>query len=242
MGTADRERELLDAFVDLADTLVRDYDVAEFLYMLSERCHRVLDVDAVGVLLSHDGRLHLTAASTEDMAELEVFEVQKDQGPCVDAFRQGTQVFDEDLSAARDRWPQFAPKALGHGHRSVCALPLRLRDERIGALNMFRRKPGPFPERDVRTAQALADVATIGILQERNVRQSTALSGQLQRALDSRVVIEQAKGVVATQQGVSMREAFEAIRRHARSNGRRLAAVSQDIVNGDLRLGDSDAA
>lgn len=231
------EDVLLDTFVELADTLVNDFDVTDLLYTLCHRCHELLEVDAVGVLLAtYRGQLLLSAASTEVMEELELFQMQREEGPCVDAFRAGEQVVELDMGAVPDRWPSFVPRARALGFRSVFAFPLRLRGERIGALNMFRRSQRPFEQRDMRVAQAIADVATIGILQERAVRDAETLAGQLQQALDSRVVIEQAKGVVATRLGISVREAFEHLRRESRTSGRTLRDVCQEAVDGTLRL------
>ena len=228
----EREASLARAFVELADTLVNDYEVADFLYMLCDRANQVLSVDAVGVLVTDEtGALRLSAASTEEMRVLELFEVQQRQGPCYDAFENGNQIAEGDVQAAEDRWPEFVPKALTRGFKSVHAFPLRLRNERIGALNMFRYERGAFDDRDVQAGQALADVATIGILQERAVREERGRAKQLQHALDSRVLIEQAKGVLAARMGLEMNEAFNLIRRHARDNNTRIRLVCRDVID-----------
>lgn len=224
------------AFVDLADTLVRDFEILDFLDLLCRRCVEVLDVSAAGVLLADENReLRLVAASSEAMRVLEVFEVQNDEGPCLEAYRVGEQVAASDLSAASDRWPRFAPKATEAGFRSAFGFPLRLRADRIGALNLFCTTASDLVVADVRAAQALADIAAIGILQERALREANALSDQLQHALHSRVMIEQAKGIVASQLGVEMGEAFDCLRRHSRQNNIPLREVAAATIDGAVR-------
>jgi GAF domain-containing protein len=231
----EREGRLVRAFVDLADTLVGDYDVGDFLHVLCERCVEIFDFDAVGVLLlgEHE-QLRLTAASSEQLRVLELFEIQQEEGPCQDAYQTGAQVTQHDLRQADERWPRFAPAALDAGFRSVYAFPLRWRDDRIGALNMFRAEPGPFDELDIAAAQALADVAAIGILQQRALAEAKLRAEQLQHALNSRVVIEQAKGVIAERLGIDPEEAFERLRRHARNNQRRLHDSARMVVEGKV--------
>jgi GAF domain-containing protein len=229
-----REERLARAFVDLADTLVRDFEILDFLDLLCQRCE-VLDVSATGVLLADkDQELRLVAASSEAMRVLEVFEVQNDEGPCLEAYRSGEQVVATDLSEASSRWPRFAPKAMEEGFRAAFGFPLRLRTDRIGALNLFCTTASDLEPADVRAAQALADIAAIGILQERALTEAHALSEQLQHALHSRVIIEQAKGIVASQLGVDMGEAFDRLRRHSRQRNVPLRDVAAATIDGEL--------
>ena len=238
-----RERLLAEALVEAADTLVDDFDVIEFLHTLAERCVQLLDVDAAGLMLADQhGVLHATAASAESARLLELFELQADAGPCVDAFRTGLPVVNADLRANYARWPRFAEAAEATGYVSVHALPLRLRTTVIGALNLFCSGPGPLTEDDVRNGQALADVATIGILAQRTIHQSELLSAQLQNALNSRVIIEQAKGVLSERRKISVDEAFTLLRRHARTANQRLSDLAREVAEGsstdeDLQYG-----
>ncbi|MEO7982381.1 MAG: GAF and ANTAR domain-containing protein [Sporichthyaceae bacterium] len=237
-----RERRLAEAFVDLADTLVDDFDALDFLHALATHCIALLDVDEAGLMLvDTEGRLRVAASSTEQVRQLELFEVQNEEGPCLDCFATGAAVFVDDIVAEPPRWPRFAGAAVDAGFRSVVALPLRLRDETIGALNLFRASPGPLPDSDRALGQALADVATIGILQERGSRRRAVLARQLQEALDSRIVIEQAKGVLAERAGMHVDAAFDGLRAFARQHGLRLSEVARRVVAGDLNLEVVDA-
>lgn len=233
-----REDRLARAFVEFSDTLVRGYDVAEFLDRVCERCVEVLEVSAVGALLTDGaGRLGLVSASTQAVAVLETLQVQRQEGPCLDAYRSGERVVVPDLRAAAGRrWPVFTPRALAVGLTAVCALPMRLRDARIGALNVFQATPGGFDEEATRAGQALADVATIAILQARAVQDATRLAGQLEHALASRVVIEQAKGMLAERLGVDPDTAFARLRRHARLGGLGLTEMARRVVEGSFTL------
>jgi transcriptional regulator with GAF, ATPase, and Fis domain len=228
-----REEQLVEAFVEVADTLVDDFDVIEFLHAVAGHCVRLLEVDAAGVMLSDQrGQLHATAASTESARLLELFELQVDAGPCLDAFRTGAQVVNADLQTSQERWPRFAEAAQASGFVSVHALPLRLRTTVIGALNLFRARPGVLSEPDVRTGQALADVATIGILAQRSLTQAELLTGQLQNALNSRVIIEQAKGVLAERRRVTVDEAFVLLRSYARTHNLHLSDLARQVADG----------
>lgn len=239
----ERESRLARTFVELADTLLDDYDVNEFLQRLTERCEVLVEASAVGVLLTgEESKLRLAAASTDDMRALELFELQQAEGPCYEAFLSGDQVRADDLEDETERWAQFTPRALELGYRSVHGFPLRLRQQRLGALNVFFDRPGPFSEADILALQALGDVATIGILQQRVVHESTELSTQLQTALDSRVVIERAVGILVERRGLGTQEAFDWIRGHARDNNQRLRAVAQAIVDGAVSAGEGDGA
>ena len=238
MMKGSREERLAGAFVDLADTLVDDFDVLDFLHSLATHCIALLDVDEAGLMLADgSGRLVVAASSTEQVRLLELFEVQNDEGPCLDCYASGEPVLIEDLAADQPpTWPRFGAEATAAGFRSVVALPLRLRNETIGALNLFRADPGPLVEEDRSLAQALADVATIGILQERGSSRRERLARQLQEALSSRIVIEQAKGVLAERAGVHVDAAFQLLRSYARSHGLQLSEVARRVVARDLDL------
>ena len=226
---------LIRTLVELADTLVDDFDIVDLLTLLSDRCVEVLDVSAAGIMLvSAEGDLRVIASSSETMRIVELFEVQSDEGPCVDCYRHGARIVNTDLDAATDHWPQFAAVAIKSGFRSADALPMRLRGTIIGALNLFRDHPGELGEDDARAAQALADVATIAILQHRAGLEAGVLNAQLNQALQSRIVIEQAKGVIAERARVDTDEAFARLRHHARSNNLRLADVARDVAGGKL--------
>jgi len=234
-----REAALVRAFVFLADTLVADYDVVDFLHELCDRCVEVLGVAAAGVLLADpQGQLTLVSASNADMRALEVFELQRAEGPCAEAYRDGHVVTVGDLSGCVERWPNFAPRAMQIGLRSALAVPISLRAQRIGALNLFATEPGRFEEADVLAARGLADVTAIGILQERAAREQEEVAGHLQHALDSRVLLEQAKGAISERLGVGPDEAFDLLRRYARPRGLKLSQVARDAVERRLSVSD----
>jgi transcriptional regulator with GAF, ATPase, and Fis domain len=238
-----RDQLLGEAFVQAADTMVDDFDVIDFLHTLAERCVQLLDVDAAGLMLADNlGQLHATAASSENARLLELFELQGDAGPCVDAFRTGTPVVNADLEANQHRWPRFAEAARATGFTEVHALPLRLRETVIGALNLFCSQPGRLSEDDTRIGQALADVATIGILAQRNVHQAELLTMQLQNALTSRVIIEQAKGVLAERHKISVDQAFTLLRKYARNHNQRLSDLARDVAEGRVTVPAADLA
>jgi GAF domain-containing protein len=229
-----REQALAETFVMLADTLVEDYDIVDLLDRLATACVTLLGVTATGLLLDDQkGNLAVVASSSEETRLLEVFQLQNEQGPCLDCVRTGTAVTSADLAADLARWPLFVPAAVAAGFRSVAALPLRLRDQTIGGLNLFRDGVGPVPDADQRLAQALADVATIGILQQRSAHRSARLAEHLQLALNSRVIIEQAKGVLAERNAVDMTTAFDALRRHARQRNIKLTDLALAVIRGD---------
>jgi GAF domain-containing protein len=232
-----REKTLAETFVLLADTLVDDYDIVDLLDQLVTGCVKLLGVTAAGLLLDDQrGNLAVVASSDESTRLLEIFQLQNNEGPCLDCVRSGTAVSSDDLQNDRERWPRFVPAAIDAGFRSVAAVPLRLRDQTIGGLNMFHARPEPIPDDDRRLAQALADVATIGILQRRSSHRSTQMAEQLQHALSSRVAIEQAKGVLAERRGVDMDLAFAALRQHARTNNLKLTDVALAVVRGELEI------
>lgn len=234
---AQREALLIDTFVELTDTMVSEFDVVEFLSGLASRCVELFDVSDAGLMLTDtDGAMHVAASSSHRIELLEVLELQHDEGPCPDAFRTGAPVQSSDLSADLDRWPIFARAALDDGFRSATALPLRLRNDVIGALNLFRTTAGKLPDNDARAAQALADVAAIGILQNRAMRESALLAEQLGYALNSRVAIEQAKGVIAHRLDITTNEAFDVLCSYARSDNRRLVECATAVVDRSLDL------
>jgi GAF domain-containing protein len=233
----DREQLLAEAFVGLADTLVDDYDVIDVLDRLVGHSVALLAADAAGIMLVDPrGRLRVVASSSEESDWTELMQIQADEGPCIDCVRTGEPVTITDLDTAAAHWPRFAAAlheriAPDEGrYRSVHALPLRLRGEAIGGMNLFHTRPGPLPAADLRLGQALADIATIGILQERAIRHGEILTEQLQHALNARVVIEQAKGVLAQLGNVPMDLAFDRLRRYARSNNLLLGDVARQVV------------
>ncbi|HEX9823180.1 MAG TPA: GAF and ANTAR domain-containing protein [Actinomycetota bacterium] len=229
-----REAELSRTFVEMADTLVGDFDVIDFLHNLAGRCVQLLDVDAAGLMLADQGgNLRVVASSSEQARLLELFEVQAEEGPCLECFRTGTPVIEERIETS-DRWPRFRERALEAGFRSVQAEPMRLRDQVLGALNLFRTREGGLPAEDISISRALAGVASIGLIQERALREARVLADHLQTALNNRVIIEQAKGVLAERMELDMSAAFERLRRHARNHNQRLAQVARDVVDGVL--------
>jgi GAF domain-containing protein len=236
-----RETMLARALVELADTLVSDFDVTELLTVLTDRCIDVLDVAAAGIMLaSPAGDLRVMASSSEEMRLLELFELQSQEGPCLDCYNSGQPVVNVDLAGDDPRWPQFAQRATAAGFRSVHALPMRLRGSVLGALNMFHVDTGQMRPADVAAAQALADVATIAILQHRAAAEAKLLNEQLSEALNTRIVIEQAKGMIAQRRGVHMEAAFTALRDHARTHNLRLADVARDVIDGHQDLASPD--
>jgi GAF domain-containing protein len=235
-----RETLLISTMVELADTLVEDFDVVELFSLLTDRCVELLDVTASGLMLSApSGELRLAASSSERIRVVELFEIQADEGPCPDCFRTGAPVINADL-AASSAWPRFTPMALEAGFRAVHAVPMHLRERTIGALNLFRDEPGQLSGEDVAAAQAFADVATIGILQHQANLNYQSLNAQLNRALESRIVIEQAKGMISERTGVDMDAAFSRLRGHARNHNLLLADVARSIVDGSVPAGTLD--
>ena len=222
-------------FVELADTLVDEFDPVEFLQTLTDRSVELLGADAAGLMLADQrGALQLMASTMERARDLEVFELQHREGPCLECFATGRPVVNVDLTEAHERWPVFTPAAVSAGFRATHALPLRLRREVVGAMNLFTEEPSRLDEAHVAIGQAMADVATIGLLHERNLREQTALSEQLQTALHSRVLIEQAKGVLAARADIAVAEAFVRMRAYARRHGLALTAVATAVVDGSV--------
>lgn len=223
--------ELADVFVEVADTLVADFDLVDFLYNLCEHAAAICDAMAAGILLADpQGRLQYIAASSERAGVVELFQLQNSEGPGYDCFQTGQAAVNLDLTHPDGRWPEFAEAATRAGFRSVHAIPMRLRREVIGTLNVFGSDASRLEAADVRVVQALADVATIAILQARSVDRAETLSEQLQQALVSRVAVEQAKGALSKLRGVGVDQAFALMRTHARSNQQRLGSVADAIL------------
>ncbi|WP_298993159.1 GAF and ANTAR domain-containing protein [uncultured Pseudokineococcus sp.] len=228
-------QRLARVFVELADTLVDDFDVVDFLTMLTERCVELLEADAAGLMLADQrGSLQLVASTARQSRLLELFELQHDQGPCLDCFASGQALMNISADEATQRWPTYAAAAAQAGFATTHAVPLRLRERVIGALNLFSVTGRDLVEDDLVVGRALADVATIGLLQERSLREQTVLSEQLQAALDSRVTIEQAKGVLAERARVDVPEAFTLMRAYARGQGTTLTMVATAVIAGTI--------
>lgn len=232
-----RESVLARTMVELADSLVEDFDIVELLTTLSDRCVDVLDIAAAGIMLADgDGNLRAMTSSNDAMRVVELFEIQSQQGPCLDCYRTGQAVVNQDLAILNGRWPTFAPVAVSSGFRAADAIPMRLRGHVIGALNLFRTETGSLNDDDVAAAQALADIATIAILQNRITVEGREVNTQLTAALSSRIVIEQAKGMIAERQQVPVEQAFARLRNHARHHNLRLADLARDTVAGSVDL------
>jgi GAF domain-containing protein len=228
---------LAEVFVEVADTLVDEFDLIDFLHRLADSVSDVTEGSSAGLLLAdHNDTLHYMTASTDEAEHLELFQLQHAEGPCLDCYHSKKPVVINDLAQARDRWPNFAPRALDVGIHSVHAFPMRLRERVIGAMNVFGDGGLHLDDQDIRIVQALADVATIAILQERAIASAELLTEQLQGALNSRIVIEQAKGMIARDHDVSVEAAFAALRRHARGTHARLADLASGIVSGEVDL------
>ncbi|WP_410787206.1 ANTAR domain-containing protein [Kribbella sp. C-35] len=231
------DRRLREVFIELSDTLVDDFDVIEFLDRLAARCSELLGVSACGILLAdHHGALNLVAASTEQARLIELIQLQNLEGPCFDAYSTGRPVQHPDLRTARDRWPRFTAAAVSTGYLSVQALPMRLRDTVLGAVALFSPATGELDADTITLGQALADAATIGIVHQRAMARQEIVTEQLQTALDSRIVIEQAKGFLSHSLDIDVDEAFALMRSYARANNRRLTDVAKDVVQARLTL------
>jgi GAF domain-containing protein len=230
-----REEWLASTLVELADTLVAEFDLVDFLSMLAERSVELFGAVEAGLMLADpNGELRFMAASSERTKILELFELQNSEGPCLDCFRSGEQVVNQRLGDPPDRWPRFSVEALAAGFVSVHALPLRVRGKCIGAINLFHATARRLDPVDVLLGQAMADIATIGILQERTINEAAVLAEQLGRALDSRIILEQAKGRLAERNGVDVDQAFALLRAYSRGHNRRLADVTAAFLSGEL--------
>jgi GAF domain-containing protein len=230
-----READVVRVLVEMADTLVDDYDVVDLLTGLADRSVSMLGASAAGVMLaSPAGSLGLVASSSEAMRLLELFELQSREGPCLDAFLTGEAVEIEVLQAGAGRWPVFSAAAADAGFHSVVALPLRLRHVTLGALNMLNTSPDPMDEANIIVARAFADLAALSIVQHRASTEAQRVNQQLSSALNSRIVIEQAKGVISERAGVELAEAFSRLRAWARNHNLRLTDVAQSAVDATL--------
>jgi transcriptional regulator with GAF, ATPase, and Fis domain len=231
------DRRVREVFIELADTLVDDFDIIDFLDRLAELCSELLGVSACGILVvDHHGVLNLVAASTEQARLVELIQLQNSEGPCLEALTTGQPIQHPDLRASDTPWPRFAAAAVDAGYLSVQALPMRLRDTVIGALNLFGAETGPLDDDTIAFGQALADAATIGIVHQRAIIRHEVVTEQLQTALNSRVLIEQAKGFLSHSLGLGVDEAFKELRAYARANNRRLTEVAEDVVQDRLTL------
>jgi transcriptional regulator with GAF, ATPase, and Fis domain len=233
---ASREQRLIETLILLADTLVGDFDVLDLFYVLVDSVPDLVDVDEAGLLLAdEEGDLRVMAVTSESVKTIELLQIHTSSGPCFDAFASGEMVmasFSEP--AAMDRWPVFAGAALEAGFGSIVAIPMRLRDHALGALNLFRASEDYLPDEEVAAARALTDMATIAILQNRAAHDSDVLVNQLQQALNSRVIIEQAKGVIAQKMDVDMEKAFAHLRNYSQNHNVILRRVAEDVVSGVL--------
>lgn len=237
MTANSREEQLFDTFATLSDTLVDDYDIVELLQTLVESCAAVFDITAAGLLLADsDGRLEVVASTSEASRLVEVMQLSAQAGPCIECFTTGRIVSVTDVSRVPEKWSRFRRSAAEQGFASVFAIPLRLRDDVIGALNLLRAETGELNTTDARAAQALANVATIGILHERSLRETSAVRDQLQYALNARVVIEQAKGVLAQAHGITMDAAFDLLRGYARTHHEKLATTAHRVVHLEIDI------
>jgi GAF domain-containing protein len=229
-----REELLATTFLQLADTLVDDFDIVELLTMLSDRCVELLDAAATGIMVANaDGTLQVMAASSDDANMLELFQIQNEEGPCLDAFRTGRPVVHANL-AAGSPWTRFAARAMSAALPSVHAFPMRVRTHVLGTLNLFMATPGPLSEADVAVAQALAHAATLALLHNEAAQDSQRLTARLQGALNSRITIEQAKGAIAQRANISTDEAFSRLRHYARDHNLKLTDVAAGVVTRNL--------
>jgi GAF domain-containing protein len=237
MTDISREHTLSAAFVKLADTLIADYDIVDLLHTLLEECLRLLDTQAGGLMLADaSGTLQLIASTSEQADFVEIMQLNAGSGPCVESFTTGASVTVSDIDKHGEKWPEFRAAALHMGYLSIHAVPMRLRGDILGTMNLFRTSVGELTAGDAAAAQALADVATIGILQERSIRETSLVNEQLQRALDSRILIEQAKGVISELRSLDMNEAFSVLRSYSRSHNLSLRAVASDVVDRTLDI------
>lgn len=237
MVTVTRAHRVSEVFVQLADTLVGEYDVLELLHTLVESSVEMLDAAAAGLVLADpDGMLQVLASTSEESQLVETLQHQAGAGPCIDCYQTGAVVTVDDVRGEAERWPDFASAALSQGYNSVHAIPMRLHGTTIGAMNLFRTGTGTLNVEDTAIGQALADVATIGILQERTIRENAAVNEQLQRALNSRISIEQAKGVISHLNGVGMDEAFNRLRNYARAHSQNLHQVAEAVISRSITV------
>ncbi len=232
-----RQERVTRVLVELADTLVVGFDVIDFLHTLVERSVELLAADAAGLMLANQrGHLEVVAATSEDAWFLELFELQASQGPCMDCFTSGEALVNVDVAQMRARWPRFAEGAAVAGYRSAHALPLRLRGSVLGAMNLFTTTEIPLSVDDVSLGQGMADVATIGLLQQRRAVEQEVLTEQLQTALNTRIMLEQAKGMLAERANVTLGQAFVMMRDLAHRSGRSLTEVAESLLGETPRM------
>ena len=233
------EQRLGRVFVELADTLVDDFDVLDLLHLLCDRSVELLQADAAGLILADQrGNLQVMASTSDEARLLELFVLQNDEGPCLDCYRTGQPLVNIDLSEVEQRWPRFHAATTAAGFESTHALPLRLRRQTLGVLNLFCAHQSTLSQDDLSLGQALCDIATVGLLQERAIRNSELLAEQLQGALNSRVTVEQAKGVLAAKAGISVDAAFALMRDHSRRRQQPLRGVATAIIDGTITVTD----
>jgi GAF domain-containing protein len=225
-----------DVVGSVAEALLSDeLDLIDVLDQLLMACLSILGVDAAAVLIDdQNGHLIPVASSSEEARLLELFQVHMNQGPCLDAIRGGTTVFSHDLQDERERWPAFCDAALEIGYHSVVAVPMRLNGTTIGGLNIFSNQAGQQSDERRRLGTALGHLAALAISHQQSARRSAALAEQLQHALSSRVVIEQAKGVLAERLDLTMEAAFDRIRRYARDHNQKLGEVCAGVISGEI--------
>jgi GAF domain-containing protein len=227
------QRRVTETFVVLADTLADPFDVIDLLHELTHRCVELLDVQGAGLMLADPGAsLRVPASAGQGARLLELFQLEHDEGPCLDAYRSGRQVTESDFRTSGQRWPRFSPRAVEAGYLSVQSLPLRLHGDVLGAMNLFGVRPQPLTPDQLGLAQAFADITAISIVQDRLTRDRAVLNEQLVHALTSRVAIERATGIVAGRLTMDVEQAFTLLRSVCRRHNRRLSALSEDIVTG----------
>jgi len=229
------EALVCSTLIELADSLFDDFDPVDLLSLLATRCVDLLDVTTAGVMLvAPEGDLRCVASSSDSMRTMELFELQIKEGPCLDSFRLNERIIAENPETLKLRWPRFGYRAVRSGYKSAYAFPMRLREQHVGSLNIFRSKEGPASSEDLLAAQAFADMASITLLHQRFSFEARVLNGQLTNALTSRAILEQAKGILVGRRGLNIDEAFTWMRHHARNNNVKLAVVAQEIIDGRL--------
>lgn len=230
-----RETWLAETLVELADTSASEFVDTEYLRTLASRLRILLAPAEIGLIIGAErGRPRLAAATSDRTRDLVTFELQHDDGPCVRAYRNGETVLNQDVSGAEQPWPRFAEKARAVGVRFASALPMRRHADIVGAVGILDARGSTVSAQDIALARTLAEAATIGLRQQRALEVSTQRSTQLQHALDSRIVIEQAKGMVAARLGLSLGEAFGLLRDHSRQHNERLAEVAAKVIRQEL--------
>ena len=234
-----RDARTSETFADLAEVLVSDYDLADLLHRLADSCVAVCDAAGAGIVVADQyGQLCDMAYSSEDIRRLERFQLLNDEGPCVECYRTGRLVEEPELASMR-RWPRFSAEAASIGIESARALPLRLHGRTVGALNLFHSEPGHSPVSVLRAAQALADLAVVGIvLSNSGSSMHSTAESKIRTALQERSDVERAKGFLAENGGLPMDDAFERMRAYAEGRGLGLTSVARDLISRSLPSGD----